>query len=282
MSNQLKNIPTKTNPKFGIIAPVEYLSEYAIQSSFHLTLAHLVDTNEEYAAFYRERSELGDFIICDNGAFELGESYEPSKLVSLAEKCGADVVVLPDYPFCPGSKTIAAASRVIDKVKAAGFKTMFVPQSEKGDMEDWMDTYSWATYEEDIDLIGMSILGIPNALPHIPKSYARVVMTQLLIDRGFVFDKYHHYLGVNAGMGLEIPTLVMCNAINSCDSSNPVWHGILGHEYSLNTDSLLPTKKINMSVQFDIKRTNDKETHRRIQHNINLTMKTFKLPGSFL
>ena len=36
----------QTNPKFCIITPTEYLERYASQSSMHLVLAHLVDTDE--------------------------------------------------------------------------------------------------------------------------------------------------------------------------------------------------------------------------------------------
>jgi len=51
-----------------------------------------------------------------------------------------------------------------------------------------------------------------------------------------------------------------------------VWSGILGHEYSRNTDSLQAVSKLKMPVQFDIARTKDEATLNRIQHNIDLTM----------
>jgi len=61
----------------------------------HLVLAHLVDEDKAYASFYASRKE---FKIMDNGAFELGESYDPTKLIELGTKCKADAIVLPDYP----------------------------------------------------------------------------------------------------------------------------------------------------------------------------------------
>ena len=72
----------------------------------------------------------------------------------------------PDYPFNRCSKTISAAEELADAVKAAGFKTMFVPQSVTGDIEDWINGYRWAAGNPAIDIIGMSILGVPNAIPH--------------------------------------------------------------------------------------------------------------------
>ncbi len=267
-----------TKPRFCIIAPTQYLKKYASQSNTHLVLAHLVDTNPTYAAFYRELKATdnheNDFVIMDNGAFELGKSYEPTKLIDLALSCNADAIVLPDYPFEPGIKTIKAAEAIIDDVTSAGFKTIFVPQSETGDIEDWISTYEFAS--DIADIIGMSILGIPNALPHVHKGYARVVMTQILQDRGiFDYDMYHHYLGLNSGPALEIPSLIKINALDSCDSSGPVWAGICGHMYSTNTDSLMSTSKIKKPVDFDYLMTDDQRTHNIIQHNISLTLNLF-------
>ncbi len=98
-----------TTPQFCIITPTKYLF-YAEQSDMHIVLAHLVDTDEEYAKFYAKNN---DYKIMDNGAFELGESYAPDKLVELAQKCKADAIVLPDYPGKKAEKTIEAAEEQI-------------------------------------------------------------------------------------------------------------------------------------------------------------------------
>jgi len=262
-------------PQFCIITPTDYCEQFASQSSMHLVLAHLVDTDEQYADFYAGRNE---FKIMDNGAFELGESYAPDKLIELAHKCKADAIVLPDYPFQPASKTMRAADEIMWQVNSAGFKTMFVPQSKTGDIEDWIDAYEWASLNDNIDIIGMSILGIPNAIPHIHIGYARVVMTQILIERGlFNFEKYHHYLGLNAGPGLEIPSLIELGALDSCDSSGPVWAGVCGHRYSANTDSLQTVSKIQKHVDFAHPLTNKQATLDDIQYNIDLTLGLFDI-----
>lgn len=263
-------LPRNKQPQFCIITPTAYLEQYASQSSMHLVLAHLVDTDDDYADFYAGRDE---FKIMDNGAFELGESYDPDKLIELGKVCGADAIVLPDYPFCEGKKTIEASEALIQPVKQAGFRTMFVPQSEVGDQQDWIDTYVWAAMNDQIDIIGMSILGIPNAMPHIPRAYARVVMTQRLIDQHvFNFGKYHHYLGLNAGPNLEIPPLIAMNALDSCDSSNPVWAGICGQMYSPMADSFLMTRKIDKHVDFNYPMTKSDFVHSAIQTNIDMTL----------
>lgn len=258
------------NPQFCIITPTAYCERYASQSSMHLVLAHLVETDEEYSNFYADRNE---YKIMDNGAFELGESYAPDKLIELGKQCNADAIVLPDYPFQHRDKTINAAIELGPAVKEAGFDTFYAPQDVVGDMEGFIEAYKWGAETDWIDIIGMSILAIPNAMPHIPRAYARVVMTQLLIDRGvFNFNKYHHYLGLNAGPALEIPALIEMNALDSCDSSNPVWAGICGQMYSPAYDSYAMTRKIDKHVEFDYPMTDKEYVLRAIQTNIDMTL----------
>lgn len=265
----------ESKPQFCFITPTAYLERYGTQSRAHLVLAHIVAKDTMYASIYKALANAGDRVIMDNGAFELGESYAPDKLIALGLLCGAQVIVLPDYPFKPSAVTIEAAKKWTPIIQAAGFKTMFVPQSETDEMEDWIDGYMWAADNPEIDIIGMSILGIPNAIPHIPKAYARVVMTELLMDRGVFAHKYHHYLGLNSGPALEIPPLLKVGALNSVDSSNPVWMAILGHEYSYNTDSFLAVSKVKKEVEFNYPLTTDEDTLRRIQTNVAMTLDLF-------
>jgi hypothetical protein len=265
-----------STPSFCFIAPTQYLDQAASASNTHLVLAHLVDHDEAYANYYKTRGELGDFIMMDNSAYELKEPYAPEKLIELARKCGAQYVVLPDYPFQPSTKTVEAAQKFIPQFKNEGLGTFFVPQSTVGDLEDWIQSYTWAANNPDIDIIGMSILGVPNAIPYVEPAYARVVMTQILLDRGlFAKHKHHHYLGLNAGPALEIPSLLRMNVLDTIDSSNPVWMAILGHRYQPNTDSYLAVRKVNTPVDFAIKRSKDADTLERVTHNVAMTQKLF-------
>lgn len=267
-----------STPSFCFIAPTAYLDTCGTASRTHLVLAHLVNDDPTYAEFYRNRSQAGDFIMMDNSAYELKEPYAPDHLVELGKKCGAHAIVLPDYPFQACAKTIDAANKFVPIFKQAGFASFFVPQSVVGDLEDWVNGYKWAANNPDIDIIGMSILGVPNALPNIAPSYARVVMSQLLKDRGVFADKkHHHYLGLNAGPALEIPSLLRMGVLDTIDSSNPVWMGILGHEYNTNCDSYLPVSKVNLPVNFAQKMTKDASTRYRIEVNIQLTNELFTL-----
>lgn len=266
----------KPSPCF--ITPVAYLEQYAVQSHSHLCLAHIVDHNPTYTAFYKKMSDRGDLVMMDCSAYELLEPYSPDKLFELGAKCGAKVLVLPDYPFKKGEQTIEAAKKYIPIFKSAGFKTFFVPQSETGDLEDYVRTYQWGAENDDVDVIGCSILGMPNAIPHIPKAYARVVMTQILLDRKvFNFNKHHHYLGLNAGPALEIPPLLKMGVLDTLDSSNAAWSGINGHQYTDTLDSFTVAKPMLRPVDFDEPMHKSQAIHKAIQTNIDMTNALFNL-----
>jgi hypothetical protein len=221
-------------------------------------------------------AEKGHYIMMDNSAYELKEPFSPEKLLSLAAKCGAAVIVLPDYPFQPCQVTIDAADRFVKTFKDAGYGTFFVPQSKRGEVNDWKDGYQWAAENDEIDIIGMSILGIPNAISWCDPAFSRVVMTSILKENGILnTEKHHHYLGLNSGPALEIPSLINMNALTTIDSSGPVWAAILGHSYTYDADSMQMVSKLKMPVDFNIARSKDDATIERIQHNINLTNTLF-------
>lgn len=273
-------------PQFCAIAPISF-SELVNDRPSHLVLAHLIDIEHQttqaqkdysdaYTDFINNEKANGAFVMMDNSAYELKEPYAPEKLITLARKCNADAIVLPDYPFQPGEKTIEAAEKYAPMFKEAGFKTFFVPQSKTGDREDWVDTYLWAANNELIDIIGISILGVPNAWNNIDPAFARVVAMQHLLDIGeFAEHKHHHFLGLNAGPALEIPSLLRMGVLDTVDSSGPVWAGIQSHSYTREADSYQSVKKLTSPVDFYMPMTKDKRTIKRVLRNVMLTDELF-------
>jgi hypothetical protein len=122
----------------------------------------------------------------------------------------------------------------------------------------------------------MSILGIPNAMPDIDPTYARVVITKMLIEHGdFNFNKRHHYLGLNSGPKLEIPSLIKMNSLTTIDSSGPIWAAICGHRYSEEYDSYQSVRKLKLPVDFNLPMVNDQTIHENIRHNCVMTIDLF-------
>lgn len=264
-----------SDPSFCYIAPTSLLDFTIVEGrkqQTHLILAHLVDCDPVYRDFYYQRSLLGDYIICDNSAYEMKSAWNPDKLIDIAKSAGAHTIVLPDYPFEPAQKTVDAADKYIPLFQDAGFGCFFVPQSKRGDQEDWIAAYKWAVMHPGINTIGLSILGIPNALPKIDPALARIVMMSILQDRGdTAIDTKHHFLGLNSNPGLEIPSLLRMGVLDTIDSSGPIWSAVLSHQYNSNTY----TKKPMMPVDFSMHRPKNLETLQMIRDNISFTESLF-------
>lgn len=232
---------------FCHISPTKYLAKYTQTNGAHLLLAHLVEEDPEYREYYANLQD-GKYKIMDNSAFEMFKlgrpMYESSKLIEMGKACGANCIVLSDYPKQPSRVTVDAAKRLIPEFKAEGFDTFFVPQSELGDMTDLVNAIEWALNNDDIDLIGMSILAAPIACGvdettfeggkrsdayKMQRYLSRLNVFRELERRKLLTDKAKkrfHCLGMVDGPK-EIDLLrEYSDYIFSWDSSAAVWAGI--------------------------------------------------------
>ena len=91
---------------FCHIVPTSHL-DLVKKRSVHLVLAHLIEEDEQYCEFYKNS---GADLIMDNSAFEMYKRNEPmyptEKLIDMANRVGAQYVVMSDYPKEPIKKTI--------------------------------------------------------------------------------------------------------------------------------------------------------------------------------
>jgi len=160
--------------------------------------------------------------------------YPSEKLIEMGKAVGADYIVMSDYPNEPGSKTIKAAEQLAPEFRKAGFKTFFVPQSEIGDIEDYIATFAWAASSPHVDYIGVSILGVPNAYGvekdnKLQRYTSRFRMMKELSRRGILNlaynnDKKIHFLGMVDGPN----EIELCSQfdIDTWDSSAAIWAGL--------------------------------------------------------
>jgi hypothetical protein len=136
------------------------------------------------------------------------------------------------------------------QLRDAGFKTFFVPQSEVGNIHDYVSTCMWASMIDVVDYIGLSILGIPNAYGvekdnKLQRFFSRWKMMGTLSDKGF-FDKVVkngkkiHMLGMVDGPN-EINLLKQFH-IDSWDSSAAIWAGLNGIRFDTSPTGLLQGK----------------------------------------
>lgn len=243
--------------KFGYIAPLEYLNKIPDSATFHLCLAHLTKY-PEYNAFYKAKSERGDYIIMDNSAFELGEGIGINELIEMIDMSGINptIVVAPDYPNQPWQKTWESTLNFMDATASKPYGIMAVPQSEEYDYRGWIEGYKRMLDHPGINIIGMSILAIPNAfkaLTGVPDiGFNRLYATKYLLDGGIASsgEKWHHYLGQGDGPG-EILIQRQLGLIDSNDSSSVFWCAINGIPFDFSASGL-KGGKIKMDVDFTV------------------------------
>lgn len=274
--------------QFCHIAPIALLSDVAKHNKSHLMLAHLVESNAEYREFYKNLEvDDGSEKILDNGGFELfkrGEPmYESSKLVDMGRRCGATVIVLSDYPGEHWTKTRDAAIELAPVFKQHGFKTFYVPQSELGDIDGYLKSLLWAVDNDNIDYIGLSILGCPIALGikeetfnHGDRDQAFLMqrflsrwkmlnlVDSMVEDKSKLYKKFHN-LGCVDGLNEILLLEKYKDYIKSWDSSSAVWAGINGVRYD-GSPTGLRYGKIESEVDFFI----NKEYNADIEYNIEL------------
>jgi hypothetical protein len=264
---------------FCHICPTNHLHHLVGKRRAHLALAHLVEADNDYAAFYKSSAD-GSSIILDNSAFEMYKlkkpMYEPDKLVSMGHKINASYIVMSDYPNEPGSKTIQAAIEQAPEFRKNGFKTFFVPQSRIGDIEDFISTFAWAASSPLVDYIGVSILGVPNAYGvesgnKLQRYVSRTKMMTELKRRGLLAlcganSKKIHFLGMVDGPN-EIDNLgLLSSHVDTWDSSAAVWCGLNGIEFD-NSPTGLINGKFEEEVDFNFS-TEDMSLFDKAKKNI--------------
>lgn len=246
--------------KHAFISPIPYLQYVPSDSRVHLMLVHLMD-DERYNQFYRDKQRRGDFIIIDNSAFEFGE---PASLATIRDKCikaqiVPDIVVAPDYPGQPWSKTYEAAitadNEFIDYFDPEKTQLMCVPQSERNDYVGWLECYDLMIGNiGNCGMIGMSILGIPTAFKEWAGtedvSTIRSAVTAYLIQEELASKNHkHHYLGCHSPR--ELLMMKYQGLAWSNDSSTAIWHGIHNVEFDA-SPSGLKNGKIPVPVDFEL------------------------------
>ena len=243
---------------FCHISPTAHLRDFCANQSHHLLLAHLIEFDQEYREWYKQKKykngETKTYIL-DNSAFEMykqgREMYPSDKLIDMGKAIAADYIVMSDYPNEPGKKTIDAAIKLAPQFRDAGFGTFFVPQSEIGDIEDYISTFAWAASSPHVDYIGVSILGVPNAYGvergnKLQRFFSRWHMMQELEKRGILAladmnKKKIHFLGMVDGPN-EIQLCHPRFKIDTWDSSAAVWAGLNGISFDSSPTGMINGK----------------------------------------
>jgi len=243
--------------KLAHIAPTSDAAYAIKRSGMNMVLAHIADKDDAYAELFKASNKE---TLLDNGAFENGVPLPVDKMIEIGRKVGADILVLPDYPFEPWAKGWLTIESDIKAYKDAGFRTMFVPQSLKGDAQGYELSIHNALHHPDIDFVGLSILGAPNAYELMPPIKVRSHILEKFNTPNNA--KKFHMLGMLNSVDEILRVTYYKHLVNSWDTSAAVWYGVNGLDVS-KTET-----KFADAVDFD-RVTTFEEFHELTVSNIN-------------
>lgn len=228
--------------------PINLLERSRQFNDYDYALVHLFEKYPDYYKYFEDSLELGREVILDNSLFELGQSFNPSEYVKWVRKLKPTWFILPDIRN-NGSATVDAFLDFLDlyedtidwnKSKAIGVvhgKTASemlecyigldgIKRCSKISFPVYSDAY--LSRAKDMEIEG--------------SKYYRMMMGRWCVISDIMESvdkenrKPHHILGVS--LPQEISFYGRSEFFNkdtdSCDTSNPVLHGLEGILYGEN------------------------------------------------
>lgn len=166
------------------IFPTLNVKEEAKQSA-HMFLTHLLEQSDEYCEAVRQ---MDGYKILDNSVVERGEPVSFDRILEMAEKIGADEIILPDV-MGSRKETIHMAKYCIKRLKELDllgrYKIMAVAQGDT--VLEWYSCYDKLLDIDEIDVVG---------IPKIAGDLVPGGRPQLVNDFCDLSRKQHHLLGI--------------------------------------------------------------------------------------
>jgi hypothetical protein len=238
--------------EFYVISPVSNLEPMELGDRI-FALAHLWIKFPKYREFILEQKRIGKFITLDNSAAERALVTEDI-LINICHELMPNEVIAPDVLFDKDA-TIKNAKSFRDRMAKEGLlgeiDIFFCPQGKT--KEDWLEAYTFAMFQDWIDVIGFSKIAIPNAWLESFKDdqgikEARHMAYDHLLAEGALV-KPIHCLGQGDPTEFAYYNHPM---MRSTDSVYPVWAAINGQDFRKDHETRIPTPH-NLLEEHDMK-----------------------------
>lgn len=232
--------------ELALIAPTNALEDWGSITTYHMALAHLILSDEDYAKHYFELSQQGHFVILDNSVIELGGAVEVSTLLEAAALVNPAVIVLPDVLDDMQATHQAIHKAISDLLRANAlnrFRFMAVPQGKT--KEEFFMSYKHIAALSDIYMIGM-----PKRLGRYDESrgIGRANVIEEMLRLGLIdTSKPHHLLGVWDNP-VEIKHLSKHNWIKGVDTQLPFWAAANGVKFDKEVGMIEKRKGRNITL----------------------------------
>lgn len=255
--------------KLSLISPTSLIPSFGNMGDFHLTLAHLLE--DEPNAYENAIVASQKPIYLDNGLFENGESVPVGTLMNHAARLKAQFVFAPDVLFNKEAteENLDNAWKQLQIAKEEyGSKTKLAAVVQADNHNDFIESYQNMCNDERIDLIGLSILSIPESFKGLTGTddIAMNRMRCISIINELPKQKNSHLLGLGSSY-VDVVYGSRYDWIVSHDSSSAIWNAIQGHEILDNFE--VKGGKTRVHVDFDWNESLSDETVELIINNIN-------------
>lgn len=208
--------------RFCPIMPVQAFERFGDCSNSWMALCqHL--RHKEYREFFQRKLEKGDTVILDNGAYE-GLSLSSGQVAQWVAEIKPTVVVLPDVPG-DFVKTLRRSFDYLDRYSLPrSTEGMFVLHAENGKLKQFEVAYELCPTK----WVGFSRLTKSYYLYMTWPQHRDCFASHLKIEKMWRPELKHHALGMLSGYVEELSYLAN-QGFESCDSSAPIWRGLLGY-----------------------------------------------------
>lgn len=220
--------------RVGLIPP-KGLENLALRSKFHLALAIPELMNRRvYSGMYSRASELGDFVVLDNGIAE-GQPCNSTDLRIYAKRLEAKELVAPDV-IKNAKKTVELVKMFFEEPGLLPIKHMAVIQGKK------VEEFKWCV-EQFAEIPYVTTIGIPrHMLETLTSRACRIDMANWIADT--FPDRFElHFLGTNPKWLGEVKSASKyCSHVRSVDTSMPFSYAIAGEELATTKEEIIRPK----------------------------------------
>lgn len=204
--------------------PLCLLKDSLLFNDYDYALVHLFEKYPEYYSFYKDSLKSGRRVILDNGAYELGTSFDETKYAAYIRELRPTEYIIPDVRN--------NSKENFNKLKEWNDRYPEIPGLRIGVVhgecyESFVDNYNMI--KDFVSKLAFSTEDFFFKNNH--KDFSRAYIIKRLVDEGVIDETIpHHILGALSPQ--EFFLYKDFKWIDSIDTSNPIIHGMKEVLYS--------------------------------------------------
>lgn len=137
--------------KFSFEVPIHSIDKFTKEQDYLFILAHQLE-NKKYFDYVKKSKK---YKILDNSCYELGESIDPDKLISLAITINADTIIIPDKLF-DKKRSEELYKIFLEKIKPYRKRFLLMKVVCGNNVKEYLESLKEIVRDKNVDIIGLS------------------------------------------------------------------------------------------------------------------------------